>query len=72
MAWVEENNVKGQEAYKMENVGDYRKVDTEPKNPDEVDGREPELLASEWVRDGASLDERYGDRAPAASPEGKY
>lgn len=73
MAWVTENHVKGQEQYKMENVGDYRKVDTTPKQGDEIDGAEPSLPAAEWVRPaGGDLDERYGERAPDESPEGKY
>jgi hypothetical protein len=57
----------------MDRVEDHRKVDTRAQESDDIDGREPELLASEWVRGtNADLDERYGDRAPASSPEGKY
>lgn len=74
MAWVGENEVKGQEAYKMERVADHRKVDTEAKHPDEVDGAEPELLnQSEWVRGtNADLAERYGARVEDSTPDGKY
>lgn len=73
MSWTGENEVKGQEAYRMDNVGDYRKVDTEPKTAEEIDGREPEIQAPEFVREtNASLEERYGEQAPNASPEGKY
>lgn len=73
MAWTRENDVKGQEAYRMENVGDYRKVDTEAKAPEQIDGAEPVAHAPEWVRGtNGSLDERYGDHAPDKAPEGKY
>lgn len=73
MAWVTENEVKGQEQYKMENVGDYRKVDTEPKTPQEIDGAEPEIHAPEWVRGtNGSLDERYGEHTPDKAVDGKY
>jgi hypothetical protein len=73
MSWTGENETKGQEAYRMDKVGDYRKVDTVPKNPEEIDGREPELQANDFVREtNASLEDRYGARADDSAPEGKY
>ncbi len=73
MAWVTENEVKGQEQYKMENVGDYRKVDTTPKAGQDMEVVEPKLPAAEFVRTrGATLEEQYGEKAPEQSPEGKY
>lgn len=73
MSWTGENHVKGQEAYKMENVGDYRKVDTAPKAPEEIDGAEPANEAPEFVREtNGSLEDRYGAKTPASAEEGKY
>lgn len=73
MSWTGENEVKGQEAYRMDKVGDYRKVDTEPKAPEEIDGAEPENEAPEFVREtNGSLEDRYGKKADASAPEGKY
>lgn len=73
MSWTGENEVKGQEAYRMDNVGDYRKVDTEPKEAEEIDGAEPEMEAPEFVRStNESLEERFGEKAPAKAVDGKY
>lgn len=73
MSWTGDDDVKGREAYKMENVGDYRKVDTEPKKPDEIDGRVPSMPAPEFVRStNDSLEERFGDKAPDSDESGKY
>lgn len=73
MAWVEENETKGQEAYRMDRVEGHRKVDTEAKSGDQLDGREPELSGvSEFVRDGrTNLEDQFGSRVDSKRPTGQ-
>lgn len=73
MAWVEENETKGQEAYRMDRVEGHRKVDTEVKSGDQLDGREPELSGvSEFVRDGrTNLEDQFGSRVDSKRPAGQ-
>lgn len=73
MAWVEENETKGQEAYRADRLEAHRVVDTRVKSAQEVDGREPVLPGvSEFVRDGRTdLEAQYGGRVDEKRPTGQ-
>jgi hypothetical protein len=73
MAWVIENETAGQEKYRMDRVGEHRKINTTPLRGDEYEVFEPSLPAAEFIRPrGATLEDQYGQSTQDESPEGKY